>query len=146
DLVGHEADLAWNLRRPLPFPDGSVDAIFHEHVLEHFPADHGLLLLEECHRLLRPGGVLRVGVPDAGVYARSYVDGGSGVIEELRPGRPTPMLAFEEIFYHHGHKAMYDAETLALFLSAAGFGDVSARGFGESAISPPPDSEHRRDE
>jgi predicted SAM-dependent methyltransferase len=146
DLVGHGADLAWNLRRRLPFPDCSADAVFHEHVLEHFSPEHGLVLLDECFRLLRPGGTVRVGVPDARAYAQSYLAGGRGMIEKVRPGRPTPMLALEEIFYHHGHKAMYDAETLTFFIRAAGFKDVAERSFGDSVLSPAPDSTHRREE
>ena len=56
------------------------------------------------------------------------------------------MLAFAEIFYLHGHKAMYDAETLEYIMTAAGFTNVVERPFGESAISPAPDSAFRRDE
>lgn len=43
DLVAAtgQVDVAWNLLRPLPFPDASVEAIFHEHVLEHFPLAKG---------------------------------------------------------------------------------------------------------
>jgi predicted SAM-dependent methyltransferase len=146
DFVGHRADLAWNLLRPLPFPNSSAEAVFHEHVLEHFPIRDGLRLLEECFRVLRPGGVIRVGVPDAGAYAKSYVEGGRGMIETARPSRPTPMIALAELFYMHDHRWMYDGQTLALFMSAAGFRDVEQRSFGESAISPAPDSEARRAE
>jgi predicted SAM-dependent methyltransferase len=146
DFAGHPVDLAWNLLRPLPFPDASAEAVFHEHVLEHFSFEHGLRLLDECFRLLRPGGVLRVAVPDGGAYARAYVDGGNGIIDVVRPGRPTSMLALAEIFYCHGHRSMYDAETLVYFMSAAGFSDAAARSFGDSAISPAPDSAFRRDE
>lgn len=42
----------------LPFRDGSVDRIFAVHVLEHL-IDF-LALVDECHRLLRPGGILHV--------------------------------------------------------------------------------------
>lgn len=47
-----------DVSRPLPFASDSVDAIFTVHVLEHL-ADF-LPLVDECHRLLRPGGVLHV--------------------------------------------------------------------------------------
>jgi SAM-dependent methyltransferase len=47
-----------DVSRPLPFRDGGVDRIFVVHVLEHL-IDF-LPLVDECHRVLRPGGVLHV--------------------------------------------------------------------------------------
>jgi SAM-dependent methyltransferase len=47
-----------DVSRPLPFRDGGVDRIFAVHVLEHL-IDF-LPLVDECHRVLRPGGVLHV--------------------------------------------------------------------------------------
>lgn len=47
-----------DVSRPLPFRDGGVDQIFVVHVLEHL-IDF-LPLVDECHRVLRPGGVLHV--------------------------------------------------------------------------------------
>jgi predicted SAM-dependent methyltransferase len=144
DLVlGAPVDLGWDLRRPLPFGDGTIDAIFHEHLLEHLDLEAGLQLMEESHRVLRPGGFLRIGVPDAGAYAASYAQRGDGMISAYRPGRPTPMLALQEVFYLHGHRTMYDEETLALVLRSAGFSDVRRRSFGDSDIVPAPDTPDR---
>jgi SAM-dependent methyltransferase len=50
-----------DLRYPLPFADSRVDGVFTVHVLEHLP-DY-LPLVAECHRILRPGGVLHVMAP-----------------------------------------------------------------------------------
>lgn len=47
-----------DLRNGLPVRDDSVDQIFAVHVLEHL-TDY-LRLVDECHRVLRPGGVLHV--------------------------------------------------------------------------------------
>jgi predicted SAM-dependent methyltransferase len=132
DLVGDDVDLTWNILTPLPFADGSVDAIFHEHVLEHLSIEDGYQLARESYRLLRPGGVLRVGVPDCGTPDVGW------------PEAPTRLLALHEFFAEPGHQTMYDAETLGLLLRAAGFGTMEQRNFGESQIEPAPDSEHRR--
>lgn len=146
DLVGDPVDFAWNLARPLPFEDGTVAAVFHEHVLEHIPLADGLRFMRECKRVLKPGGVMRVGVPDAGRLARSYADG-RAYLEEIHPGRPTAMLALQELFYWHRHTTMYDTETLALVFKDAGFADPKERAYGESAIDgPAPDTEVRRAE
>jgi predicted SAM-dependent methyltransferase len=144
DLLGHHVDLAWNLNRALPFEDGSVESIFQEHLPEHLTLERGLALLEDCHRMLKPGGVLRVGVPDAAAYVRSYCDTSEGFLEKVRPGRPTPMLALQEEFYWHGHQTMYDFETLALVCKAAGFESIERRGFGDTRLTPIPDSDFRR--
>jgi len=146
DLAGHPVDLAWNLAHGLPFPDGSAEAIFHEHLLEHLPLDAAARLIEESHRVLSPGGVMRIAVPDAGRYLLSYADGGRGLIDEYRPGRPTNLLAAQEIFYRHGHRSAWDLETLRLFVRAAGFEQCEGREFGASRIEPCPDSPHREQE
>ena len=74
DVVAGPDVLAHDLRDPLPFPDGAFDLVYHSHVLEHFrPADVPAFL-SECRRVLRPGGLLRVVVPDLEGIARGYLD------------------------------------------------------------------------
>jgi predicted SAM-dependent methyltransferase len=146
DLAGHPVELAWDLTRPLPFADASVEAVFHEHMLEHLTLDQAYGLTRECHRVLVPGGLLRVVVPDAGAYARSYANGGAGLITDYRSGRPTAMLALQEVFYLHGHRSAWDEETLSLLVSAAGFTDWSSSSYGQSRLDPVPDTEARRAE
>ena len=142
DLLGMQPDVHWDVRRRLPLADESVAAIFLEHVLEHFDLTAGLDLLERSHRLLRPAGVIRVGVPDFGRYMESYA--GDGVfIDDLRPNRPTRLLAVAEVAYSHGHRSVWDAETLVAALEEAGFEGVAARPFGDSDLDPRPDTEPR---
>jgi SAM-dependent methyltransferase len=146
DLAGHPVDLAWNLAHGLPFPDASAEAIFHEHLLEHLTLEAAAGLIEESHRVLRPGGVMRIAVPDAGRYLLSYANRGQGLIDECRPGRPTSLLAAQEVFYLYGHRSAWDDDTLELFVRAAGFEQCEERRFGDSRIDPCPDSPHREQE
>lgn len=145
DILGMHPDVYWDLRHGVPFPDECAEAAFLEHVLEHFRLADVLAVLEECRRVLVPGGIVRIGVPDFGSYLRSYVGDGA-FIDELRPGRPTPLLAVGEVAVEHGHRSVWDGDTLEVVLEAAGFVDAKACGWGESAIEPAPDSELRRAE
>lgn len=49
----------------LPYDSGSVDNIYCSHVLEHVPLESSARFLAECRRVLKPGGVLRIVVPNA---------------------------------------------------------------------------------
>ena len=142
---GKRRDLRWDLRRGLPFPDGAVEAIFSEHFFEHLEVADGLRFLKECKRVLAPGGVLRIGVPDLERYIHSYL-GADNLLEDYRSGRPTQAIAFGEIFFFHGHRSMYDFETLKRILVEVGFAVVRRSAFGESKLTPSPDSEDRRQE
>ena len=62
-----------DLCRGLPFSDESYDAVYHSHVLEHLAPCDGQALLQECFRVLQPGGVIRVVVPDLEAIARTYI-------------------------------------------------------------------------
>ena len=143
DLVGLPVDLAWDIRRKLPFADNSVSAVFHEHVMEHISGIEGYHFVKECFRVLKPGGILRIVMPDASRYLQSYFDPEHRFIREWRGERPTPMIALQEEFYGFSHRAMYDYETVALFCRTAGFSLVEPKQFGESRLTPCPDSEWR---
>jgi predicted SAM-dependent methyltransferase len=63
-----------DIRRGLPFEDGYFDAVYHSHVLEHLTARDGEHFLYECLRVLRPGGILRIVVPDLEIIAALYLE------------------------------------------------------------------------
>jgi predicted SAM-dependent methyltransferase len=51
---------------PWPAGDGSVQAIRASHVMEHIPAGQPRIdVMNEAHRVLRPGGVFEIRVPNA---------------------------------------------------------------------------------
>lgn len=74
DLVAHGPGVRqYDLRSGLPYEDGSFDAVYHSHVLEHLTPQDARGMLAECKRVLRPGGVLRLAVPDLEGIARGYL-------------------------------------------------------------------------
>ena len=140
---GLAADLREADGEHLPFADGSFDFVFAHGVVQY--TAHDKALVDECRRVLAPGGILRAGVPDFGRYAESYA-GDRAFLEARRPGRPTPLLALAEVALGHGHRSVWDAETLERVLSESGLVDVSRRDFGDSALAPAPDNPLREPE
>lgn len=63
-----------DLAKGIPFETGSVDAVYHSHTLEHLDRDVAEGMLREVLRVLRPGGVHRIVVPDFEMKCRSYVE------------------------------------------------------------------------
>ena len=65
--------IAHDLSKSIPFADDSFDLVYHSHVLEHFTKVAATNFIQECYRVLRPGGILRVVVPDLEQIARLYL-------------------------------------------------------------------------
>jgi predicted SAM-dependent methyltransferase len=142
DLAGAPNDLTWDLSKGIPFPDGSAQMVYSAHVLEHVPLPGAITLLEECARVLRSGGLIRIVVPDAGLLLGSYAGTNDA---SWAHAFPTRMLAVNALFYEHGHRTMWDAELMIAALKAVGFDDVTERRYQDTALSPCPDDESRRD-
>jgi predicted SAM-dependent methyltransferase len=127
----------FDCRRRLPFADGSVEGIRIEHFLEHLETREELpAFLREAVRTLRPGGVLRIIVPDAGRYLQAYCSGGFdgfhalGVSSPFPEDLPTRMDVINHVFHQwHEHRWGYDFETLSHRLSHAGFCKVEQSGY-----------------
>lgn len=73
--------LAHDLTKGIPYPDNSVDAVYHSYFLPHIDRDFAdpsrdaaLNFLKECRRVLKPGGILRNTVPDFEYYAQAYIE------------------------------------------------------------------------
>ena len=63
-----------NLSYGLPFADESFEVIYHSHLLEHFSRCYAPVLMQECYRVHKRGGIIRVVVPDLEKIARLYLD------------------------------------------------------------------------
>lgn len=62
-----------NLLNAFPFPDNHFDVVYSSHVLEHFDQNQGLFLISESFRVLKPGGIIRIVVPDLEGSCREYL-------------------------------------------------------------------------
>ncbi len=65
--------LVHDLSRGLPFAENSAAAIYHSHLLEHLDQATAEIFLREIKRVLQPGGVVRIAVPDFEKLARAYL-------------------------------------------------------------------------
>jgi len=102
----HDSDV--DITAPLPYPDSSVDEVFSEHCMEHVDSHQAVRFLDECLRILKPGGKLRLCIP---------------VIDRLE------MAHARDIVFGHGHKATYTTTLLMHLLRITGFTGVVEVGF-----------------
>jgi predicted SAM-dependent methyltransferase len=144
----HPAPLSMNVLWGLPFADGSVRCVFVSHLLEHlfFPRDV-TPFLQEIRRVLAPGGVVRIVVPDVEQCIEAYASNDRSFFGSRRetwpwwPENPTRLEDFlayagagaEPAYLFESHKYGYDFETLSKVLAEAGFGNVIRSGFMASA-------------
>lgn len=132
--ISHECDLFWDLRRGIPFADGTVDAVYSSHLFEHLTYEQGQALMAESMRVLKPGGSFSIVVPNARLYIDHYMgtrelpDSFFGWREAYH--NSTRIDALNYIAYMAGeHTYMFDIENLLFRLEQAGFVHVRERPF-----------------
>lgn len=112
---------AHDLTLGLPFEAATVDRIFSEHTLEHFTRHDAVALLRECHRVMAPGGIIRVSVPSLRRLVDAYVarDLCFADVVGWRPATPAQLL--NEGMRMWGHVFIPDADELLLMFREAGW-------------------------
>lgn len=83
------------------FRANSIDRLLCEHVFEHLTKAQAATAVRECHRFLKPGGLLRIAVPDG--FRRDAI-----YVAEAAPP-------------HDGHQVFYNVHSLTELLTSAGF-------------------------
>lgn len=116
-----------DLRHTFPWPDSSVNIIYSSHTLEHFSKTDGRRLLEDCYRVLRNNGILRIVVPDLGYIMQEYIEkriSADDFLERLGVLYPEKNNMFKKILLpivSFPHKCMYDRSCLIKLLNEIGF-------------------------
>lgn len=134
------ADLAIDVNYGLPFDDDSCELIYSEHFLEHLEyPDESVPFLRACNRVLRPGGLIHIGVPDSRYVVESCLKDPIdpaflNKVKTHKWGYPEHcQTGFEFINYHFRlnghHKFAFDYSTLKAQLERAGFSNVRERLF-----------------
>jgi SAM-dependent methyltransferase len=140
-----------------PFPDGSFDFIMAEHIIEHVQRRDAVTMLRECHRVLRPNGVLRIGTPDLpkylGIYGPSPSEIERKCLREISDnwifpafhkaghyapaaGDYNPIYLVNDIFMNYEHRFIYDYALLERMCREAGFGHCIRGVAGSSPHAP----------
>lgn len=130
------AELIVFLERRLPFRDGALDRIYLEHVLEHVEYADAIRFLKDARRVLAPGGVLRIAVPDLEELVRGYVHDDWRRFDWVNwPEHSFISTRAQMInigFRWWGHRHLYDQEEMARALTEAGFSSFEFTSRGES--------------
>ena len=127
---------------PFPFADNTFQYIYTEHMIEHVPYTGGVLMLRECYRVMRKGGVIRITTPDLatiiGLYAtqlsalqHSYLDWISKTFLSLDKTH-TRAEVVNALSHMWGHQFIYDEITLREAMRLTGFDSVTRHRLGQS--------------
>ncbi|HYC93261.1 MAG TPA: methyltransferase domain-containing protein [Thermoanaerobaculia bacterium] len=125
DVLPDGADLLADFVHALPFRSESVDFLHSEDLLEHLDLGVGKELLRECHRVLKPGGVMRLLTPDLrALIQRVYIDRDARHLawcnDTLAADGACEALNMH-LRMNGEHRFVYDEEQLTRVLRATGF-------------------------
>lgn len=98
-------------------PDETCHLIYACHVLEHFKRREVARVLAEWNRVLKPGGVLRLSVPDFEAICKVYLSN-----HDIR-SVIGPLFGRQDYLYNI-HYNVFDFDSLSSALSSCGFRDV----------------------
>jgi len=120
-----------DIKNRIPFQSRTVDIIYVSHFLEHLdPFEECRRFLDECARVLKPSGLLRISVPDFHQIATLYLDDPKAFYAEYGYRKPwfnrvktwNRRLGISVMF---GHKMLYDVVSLSEVLEDSGFSEIT---------------------
>jgi len=122
-----------DVARGLPFKDNEVDCIYSSHMLEHLSRSKANFVLEECYRVLKSDGILRLVVPDLHLLIEEYLRGkqdgdalsADNFIEGLHLLSTRHSKRFINRIMSQGHQWIYDFNSLRYRLSRIGFSEIN---------------------
>lgn len=129
-------DLCWDITKGIPINDNEIKGIYTEHCLEHITFYSCQKVINDFFRILQPGGVVRIIVPNAELYIDLYTKSKKEINvkfpyvtgQDIENGF-TPMMSVNRVFRDHEHLFAYDHETLSMMLSKAGFSNITKASF-----------------
>lgn len=140
----------YDLRLGLPLNHERSAFIYSSHFFEHLAYAEGLRLLRDCYRVLRPGGVFRIALPDLCALFAAYLRGDSAYFDLLDafvvavlPGLHTEERTLIDyvnagIYQQGEHKYIYDPAKLTTILQRLGYREVARSDYREGIDPPSP--------
>jgi predicted SAM-dependent methyltransferase len=132
DILPKSDDTAYmDATKTFPINNDTFDYIFAEHMIEHITFDEAQLMLNECFRVIKKEGVIRIATPNLNnlaklisepnkpehqEYIRFYVEKFYGKNYPI-----IPALQINKIFYAFHHRFIHNFESLKFILEKAGF-------------------------
>lgn len=120
-----------DLQKPLPFESGTFSGILASHLFEHFDAIECRELIAECHRVLAPGGILMVSVPDASyhrsVYDRDCKTNCLELFGETMPDSEAKQTFLEYALFFVVHRQVFTEDSLWATLVNGGFASAGIK-------------------
>jgi len=149
------SNIRWaDAAKHIPQEDNSVEVLYSSHMLEHLDRDEVVSFFKEARRVLMPGGIIRLSVPDLRLHINKYLEhkDADQFIDSTLLSTPKPKSLFGIIKFaivgDRHHKWMYDGKSLCGLLESAGFVNPRVLKPGKTTISDPGtlDLEERVDE
>lgn len=136
--------------KKLPFNNCTFNYIYHEHFIEHIEYSEGVRLIQECFRVLKPSGKIRISTPDLNFLVELFAENKSELQKRyiewavLRSDSDlnNDTFVINNFFQSWGHKFIYDFKTLKEVLVRAGFMNIRKCRVGESDDKNLQDLEH----
>ncbi len=132
----NKIDVWLDVRNGLPFPSDAVDSIYSTHMFEHLYPDELDLLLQECLRVLKPHGGIRLIVPNLESAIQAYSQRQSGWFDDSFPRHFDSLGGrFSNFIFCEGqHRTAFDFTHLDEVLRKAGFREVERSAEGKSRL------------
>jgi len=139
-----ENDIQWHdVNRGLPVEDNSAAVVYSSHMVEHLYPEDALAFFKESQRVLAPGGVFRIAVPNIAWHVQNYLDDqdADSFIRRIKLTRRKPSSLFNKLkliwLGDRDHKWMYDGPSMCKFLLESGFAKAQVTASGTTTISDP---------
>ena len=132
DYRSSNASLRCDFKRGLPIHGGACRFIFSEHVFEHLDLQELRRVLRECHRVLAPGGTIKIIMPDLEVYVRAYLQHDETFIRTVCQRQVSDAEMLNGVFQGVTHRFIHDFPSIESELLGAGFSAVHRSAFRNS--------------
>ena len=131
-----------------PFADHTFQYIYAEHLFEHLDLEQEINMLEECFRILKPDGILRLALPSADflkdildnkLETKKYVEwtienisGLRSVKDNILTKEDYPVYVVNNFYRDWGHQTIHNRQTLTNLIRSKGFVEITNCEVGKS--------------